>query len=68
MDKAAIINRLLVVEAWAAGLQDECYKTRLLIQQEEGVSTPAKDQPALSERELAEVSARRKRRLFKNGN
>lgn len=58
-------KKLLQIEAWAAGLQEECYKTRMLIQAAGG-SPLAKDQSALSERQLAELSARRKARIFKN--
>jgi len=56
---------LLQVEAWAQGLQERCYKTRKLIQQAAGVSTPAKGGQVLSKEELAALSAKRKKRRLK---
>ena len=61
-----ITKKLLQIEAWAAGLQEECCKTRMLIEKEEGVSTPAKNQP-LSEAQLAARSAQRRMRIYKKG-
>lgn len=66
MNRDAIIKELLRTEAWAAGLQEQCYRTRKLIEKEGGVSTLAKDQQVLSDRQLAELSARRKLRMKKS--
>ena len=63
---ARVLKDLEEIEAWAAGLQERCYRTRKLIQ-EAGVSTPAKGQSVLSDRQLAELSARRKARMKKGG-
>lgn len=60
-----IIKELLHIEAWAKGLQESCYKTRQLIHKTTGVSTPAKDEPALSDQELALLSWRRRKRRMK---
>jgi hypothetical protein len=60
-----ILNELVEIEAWAEGLREKCHQTRMLLQQEAGVSTSSKGQPALSKAELARVSARRKARLKK---
>jgi hypothetical protein len=65
LDNGAIIKRLLQVEAWAAGLQEECYKTRKLIEKEEGVSTLPKDRPGLSELELEHVAVKFRKRILK---
>lgn len=54
---------LLRCESLARELLQTSYRTRALIK-EAGVSTPANDQP-LTEQQLAQISAKRRQRLFK---
>jgi hypothetical protein len=65
IDNAAIINELLEIEAWAAGLTGKCRKTIALLQKET-VSTATAKQPGLSREELAAISAKRHARVLKN--
>lgn len=61
MNSQLIIKKLENIEAWAEGLQEECRKTRRLI--EAGVSTSAKNQ-GLSSLDVARLVSARKKSLL----
>jgi hypothetical protein len=66
MSKSQLVDKELEeIEVWALGLAEKCHKTRMLLQQEEGVSTQSKGQRPLTDAQLAKVSADRRKRIFK---
>jgi hypothetical protein len=65
MTDGMLIDKLLRLEAFADLLLQECYETRRLLEKEANVSTPAKGQLPLSSQELAQLSAKRKKRRLR---
>lgn len=64
----AALKAVEELEAFAGCLLDKCTKTKKLIVQAGAVSTAAKGrhrQPVLTQKQLAEISAKRRARLWK---
>jgi len=65
MNPQTLINELMEIEAWAAGLQEKCYKTRKSLERLNAPAPRKGKRNGLSQEEIAKLLARRNKTILK---